>query len=206
MAESKVDWSELRGAMALFVVCLMVSAAMLSASYYFRQDMTLEYERNHKRFRNASQQYLAVDEEERIIERFYPEFVRLYRAGLLGQERRLNWLETLKNAGEGVDIPELGYEIESRRVMESKYGLALGRYDLYVSLMNLNLGLLHEGDLFKLLGALDRDARGQYSVNSCEFRLRSSELQLDSMQPNIQAECQLGWLTVDLSGDEGLEL
>ena len=92
MASNRADWSMLRGTLIVFVLVVLLSAALVSASFYFRQNMEREYQRNHARFRLASQQYLAVDDEERIIQNFYPDFVRLHRAGLLGQERRLSWL------------------------------------------------------------------------------------------------------------------
>ena len=99
MAARRADFSVLRGTLVGFVVCVLAAAGMLTASSYFKQRMAREYQLNHNRFLSASRQYLAVDEEERIIEEFYPEFVRLYHGGLLGQERRLSWLETLREAG-----------------------------------------------------------------------------------------------------------
>ncbi len=206
MADNKPDWSILRGSLILFVICLVASAAMLAGSFEFRQRMEREYDGNHSRFRNASQQYLSVDEEERIIDEFYPEFVRLYRAGLLGGERRLSWLETLREAGDAIKIPELTYKIESQRLSEPDFEVRLGSYGIYVSPMNLSIGLLHEGDLFQLLNALDRDARGQYSVRSCEFKMVEGEINLDPNVSNIKADCLLDWLTVDLSGEERLTL
>ena len=206
MADNKADWSILRGSLILFAVCVVVSATLLVGSNYFRQNMEREYEGNHARFRNASQQYLAVDEEERIIAHFYPEFVRLFRSGLLGPERRLSWLETLREAGDAIKIPELSYKIESERQTDPDFSMQLGGYDLYVSAMNLNLGLLHEGDLFQLLNVLDRDALGQYSVKSCKFKLSEGEITLDPVKVNIKANCVLDWMTVDLSGEEELTL
>jgi hypothetical protein len=206
MAESKADWSVLRGPFTVFAVCLIASAAMIAASLHFRQSMEREYQQNHARFRTASQQYLAVDEEERMIEDFYPEFVRLYRDGLLGKERRLSWLESLRHAGEAIKIPELSYKLEAQREIAPEFPLTLGTYSLFVSPMNLTLGLLHEGDLLQLLQALDREALGEYSVKSCNLKRRSIELNLNAVEPNISAECQLDWWTVDLAGERELEL
>ena len=206
MAASRADWSVLRGTIAVFAVCLVASAAMVSGSHRFRQTMEREYQDNHARFRNASQQYLAVDEEERMIEDFYPEFVRLYRGGMLGKERRLSWLESLRQAGDTIKIPELAYKLEAQREMPPEFELPLGGYSLFVSPMNLSLGLLHEGDLLQLLQALDRDALGQYSVKSCSIKRSTPDLNLDMIEANITAECQLDWWTVDLAGEQELKL
>lgn len=200
------DWSILRGTVIGFVVCVLAAAGMLTASHYFKKNMQRQYQASHAIFLNASQQYLAVDEEERIIEQFYPEFVRLFRAGLLGQERRLSWLETLRAAGEAIKIPELTYKLDAQREMQPDYYMSLGSYGVYVSAMNLSLGLLHEGDLLRLLNSLERDALGQYSVRDCAFRASGGELVIETGKANIHADCTLEWLTVDLSGDRELSL
>ncbi len=206
MAGKKVDWSILSGTVIGFVMCVLVAAGMLAASYYFKQNMEQQYRASHGVFRSVSQQYLAVDEEERIIEEFYPEFVRLYRAGLLGAEQRLSWLETLRGAGQAIKIPELNYKLDAQREMQVDYTLSLGGYSLYVSAMTLSLGLLHEGDLLQLLNILDRDARGQYTIRDCNFRRAATEFELDPQRANVRADCTLEWLTLDLSGDQELAL
>lgn len=206
MASKTVDWSILRGTLIGFVVCVVLAAVMVSASYYFKQQMQAEYDHNHREFLHASQQYLAVDEEERIIDEYYPEFVRLYRAGLLGRERRLDWLETLRNAGSAIKIPELSYKIEAQKEIEPDYPLQRGGYGIFASPMNLNAGLLHEGDLLQLLQSLERDALGQFTVRKCDMRMATQQLTLEPGITNIRADCTIDWLTVDLAGDEELVL
>lgn len=205
MAARKVDWSILRGTVIGFALCVVISAAMVAASLWFKDRMGREYQTHHSQFRAASQQYLAVDEEERIIEEFYPEFVRLYRGGLLGRERRLSWLETLRSAGDAIRVPELSYKLEAQRDAEVAPTLPLGGYGIFASSMNLSLGLLHEGDLLQLLNALDREAQGQYTVRECVLS-SAGEPTLDAGQANVRAECALDWLTIDLDAEQGLVL
>ncbi|MGE0485212.1 MAG: hypothetical protein AB7Q81_13810 [Gammaproteobacteria bacterium] len=206
MATRKVDWSILRGTIIGFVICVLASAGMLAASFYFRDGMQREYQVNHRRFRDASQQYLAVDEEERIIDEFYPQFVRLYRGGLLGRERRLSWLETLREAGAALRVPELNYKLNAQQAWQPDFDIALGAYTVHASTLDLNLGLLHEGDLVRLLGILDEHAQGQYTVRQCALRSDGRTLDLDPSAINVRSECKLEWLTLDLGGEQELEL
>ena len=196
----------MRGTVIGFAVCVIASAAMLAASFWFKQRMDREYRANHNAFRAASQQYLAVDEEERIIEQFYPDFVRLYRAGLLGGEQRLSWLEALRTAGDAIKLPQLDFKLEAQREWSPDFDLPLGAYAVRASAMDLSLGLLHEGDILELFSMLDDRAHGQYSVRSCDFSAAGEPVALDPTLANIRAECKLDWLTVDLSGEQGLEL
>jgi hypothetical protein len=206
MASNRVDWSILRSTLVVFVVALAVASGMVSASFYFRQNMEREYQANHAEFREASLKYLAVDDEERIIAQFLPEFQRLYDHGLLGRERRLSWLETLRRAGDANGLPQLVYKLDAQRIATPDFGITLGDYQLYASAMTLNLGLLHEGDLLQLLQTLDREALGQYSVKSCWLKRTSEKIDTASYAANLSADCTLDWWTINLGGERGLKL
>jgi hypothetical protein len=206
MAQSKVEWTVLRGAIGVFSICLLIGGMLLGASYHFREEMEAEYRSHHARFRDVSRKYLAVDDEERIIEHHYPVFVQLYESGILGREHRLSWLETLRSAGDQAQLPELSYRINSQSVYEPDFPVVLGAFELYVSEMDLTMGLLHEGDLLALLEALNRNAEGLYSVSRCEAHRVNEDAGFDLRRPTIAAVCRLSWFTIDLKGERKLSL
>jgi hypothetical protein len=206
MAETKVDWEVLRGALGLFAICFLIGAVVLGASYYFREEMAAEFNTEQARFRDVSRKYLAVDDEERIIAESYPKFVQLYKAGILGQEHRLSWLEALRRGGEQINLPEISYRIKSQDVYVPKFKTKLGAYNIYVSEMQLTLGLLHEGDLMGIFDVLNRDAEGLYSVSKCDAIRTSGQLSFDVNRPTITADCRLNWYTIDLKGERKLQL
>ena len=197
MANSRLDWAVLRGAIGVFSISLLIAGIFLSASYYFREEMETEYLSHHARFRDVSRKYLAIDEEERIIEQHYPAFVQLYESGILGQEHRLNWLESLRRAGDGIQLPQISYQINSQSIYEAEFPVRLGAFDIYVSEMDLTIGLLHEGDLMGLLDALNRDAEGLYSVSHCEAKRVNEGSEFDHTRPTIMAACRLNWFTIE---------
>lgn len=206
MAQKKLDVSVLRGALGVFIICLTIAGVMLSASFYFREQMSSEYLSNQTRFRDISRKYLSVDEEESIIGEYLPEFRALYDAGILGREQRLSWLETLKAAGEQIKPPKLAYEIRAQSVYAPDYVLNTGGFDINVTDMDLSLGLLHEGDLFEILDILDKRAAGLFSVSSCELSRSARVSREDALPENIDANCQLKWFTIDLKGERELTL
>lgn len=206
MAASKADFAILRGALGVFAMCLLVGGVLVGASYYFREEMATEYRNHHLRFRDVSRKYLAVDDEERIIENAYPEFVRLYEHGILGRELRLSWIEALRRADAAIGLPALDYRISAQKLYEPSFPVNSGAFDIRVSEMNLSLGLLHEGDLITVLNALDTTADGLYSVSRCEA-IRVNEFETpDRRRPGIKADCVLQWYTVDLKGERELSL
>jgi len=206
MARASSDLRLLRGAFGVLGIALLLSAAMLAASYWFVDAMRSEYQRHHNRFLQVSRKYLAVDEEERMVRNNYPRFVQLYNRGIIGRENRLDWLETLRGAGERIRIPQLRYSIDSREPFEADFRIDTGAYQVYASGMELDLLLLHEGDFIALTDILEREARGLYRIASCTFERITEQIERDPERPNLRAGCELEWLTVNLPGGEEIEL
>ncbi len=206
MANNRVEWTILRGTLVVFVLSLIAAAAMISASHYFRQKMEREYQANHAEFREASRKYLAVDDEERIINDYLPRFRELYESGRIGHERRLSWLETLRRTGEALQLPQAGWKLDAQKPAQPDFVIALDGYRLGVSSMTLTPALHHEGELLRVFQALDRDALGQYSVRRCGLKRSGDTFDLSGRDANLAAECVLEWWTIDLASGKEISL
>lgn len=199
MKAEKIDWPLLQGAIVAFVSGLVISGALIGGSWYYEDKMQVKYNKDKQLFQSVSSQYLQVDQEEGLINQYYPEFINLYNEGLLGQERRLNWIEVLRASSERIRLPALRYEIASQNQFTPDYPLNKGAFQIYNSTMKLNIDLLHEGDLPRLFEDLNAQAQGRYNVSKCSFR-RLGDLKLnDSAQGNISVECELQWFNIKKS-------
>ena len=67
--------------------------------------------------------------------------------------------------------------------------------------MRVQLGLLHEDDLFRFLDTLAQRALGKFSVERCTLRRAAPAVQTDPAKPNLEAECELLWLTIRQPGE-----
>ncbi len=207
MKPADIEWSILRGALIMLGVCLLMNIGLVQGSDYFKQTRQTQYNKNNSSFLGISRRYLAVDQEEQLINQYYSEFVQAGNNGLIGEEHRLNWIETLRRSDEKIKFPSLGYEILSRQEFIPEFQVDSGPYRFYFSEMNLKAGLLHEGDLLELLDYLDKHAEGAYSVSECQFRRLEQEInESASDKPNISLECVLKWITLDLADGGKLEL
>lgn len=196
MKPEKFDRAVLQGPIIVFVVSLLVSGSIIGATWYFNDKMQLKHNADKQQSQAISNQYLSVDQEELLVRQYYPQFIELYNNGIIGQERRLNWIETLRAAGESIKLPGLRYKIESQRQYTPGYPLDTGSFQVFASPMKLDLDLLHEGDLLKLLNALDRQAEGTYNLSSCKLQ-RAAYINLaDTGKGNITAECELMWFNI----------
>jgi hypothetical protein len=199
-----IDWSILVGALVTLGVCLVVGGLIIGGSFYFEKKMEMEFNANNALFQDISRRYLSVDEEEKLIKKFYPRFVELYEAGVIGREQRLNWLEVLRAAGERKRLPGLNYEIKSQNVYAPQFPAMLGRYQLYSSDMSLSMQLLHEVDLLDVLDFMDKNAQGLYSVSECRFSRAGQDITMAAHASNVTTRCDLNWFTIKLA--DGTEI
>lgn len=206
MKREDLDWPVLTGALVTLLVSVVVSGALIGGGFYFQKQMLLDFTRNNAQFQAISQRYLAVDEEEKLIRKFYPRFLELYNNGVIGKEQRLNWLEVLRESGDKVRLPGLSYEIKSQELYVPQFSANLGRYQLFNSRMSLSMQLLHEGDLVSVLETLDSRAAGTYSVSECRFSKASTVIDMNPRKGNIMTKCDLNWFTIKLADGKEIKV
>ncbi len=204
--KTKIDWTILKKSLILFCLCLAISSSLIGVSYYFNINLNKEYNNNKIAFQSISRRYLDVDQEEQLLRDYYPQFVKLYMQGIIGREKRLNWVEALRQASEKIRLPSLNYSINSQEEHIPEYNINYSGYTLYRSSMELNLGLLHEGDLFKLIDYMNRAADGTYTISECSFGMSGREIQYEKNAANITVQCLLNWITIDLPGGQEIKI
>ena len=206
MKRDDLDWSVIKVSTVTFIIVLLVSLGMVIGSWSFNEDMLSEYKRNKIRFTSVSQKYLAVDEDEQIIRKYYPDFIDLYKKGVVGREHRLNWIETLRESSERIKLPGLRYAISPQEKYSPGFNVNLGKFLLYSSTMNLNINMLHEGDLSRLIKDMNEHAEGMFTITECRF-IRLSKTLIESRgATNIRADCELQWLNIRMSDGTEIKL
>jgi hypothetical protein len=202
MKAADIEWSMIRGAFIALAIALVVSIGMLSASYQFWESTDKSLKGVERQLRTAREKFRTIDEEEAMIATYYPQFQELERQGIIGPERRLDWIENLSQADENLKLPKLAYSIDTQEPFTAEFPLAGGAYELYASKMDLQLGLLHGQDLFNLLSWLDDDAQGLYSVAACNL-VRRRDDPGSPKQAHLTSNCELRWYTIKKPGDVG---
>ncbi len=196
MARAEFDWSALRGAALLLAGVCVVSGGLLWGSRHFATQMKHEYQRHHQDFLAVSKKYIAVGDEEQIIRTYLPQYDELTRHGVVGPEKRLDWMEALRAASEALKLPSVRYDIHPQEPYPDGLPAASGRFRVYASRMTLTLGLLHEADLLRLLHELRSKATGLFTVEECLLRRVADGVAPDPGRANVNAECSLAWTTI----------
>ncbi len=206
MTRDELDWSVIKFSTITFIAILLVSLGLITGSWIFKEKMFSKYNINKLKFLSISQKYLAVDEDEKIIKQYYPEFVELYKKGLVGREHRLNWIETLQASSERVKLPGLTYDISPQERYLPIFDVNLGKFSLFSSAMNLSIDMLHEGDLSRFINDMNKHVEGMFTIKECSFAWASETLIINHDATNIRAECELQWLNIRMADGSEIKL
>lgn len=189
------EFSLLRNAVLVFLATLAVSlAAVFASSWHLRQARLEEaaalLERDGARTRLAH-----AESEKEEIRLYQPQFVELLRRGLVGPERRLDWVEAIRQIQEQRRLLPLTYEIEVQQPYRLETALPTGDYTLLGSRMALHMDLLHELDLLNFLA--DLRLAGTFAVQDCVIRRSAGAAPVaGAPAPTLNADCTLNWLTL----------
>ena len=133
-------------------------------------------------------------DERDIIVLYLDRYRQLERAGFVGEEQRINWLDGLRLANQQADLFGVDYQIGTQKAYPFAAEFNPGQIELNQSLMQLRFRLLHEGDLLRFFDALARQNAGIFTVDQCLLR-RIDTRGVIRYQPNVNAECELSWIT-----------
>lgn len=143
-----------------------------------------EFDRKLKQVRN----------EENEIKQKSSLFSNLQARGVIGEEQRLDWVELLKDIRDKRRLLDLQYEISPQRPLDTLAGNGL---TFYASAMKLQLKLLHEEDLIRLLDDLRSQAKALIQVKNCNVsRLPRGSDNHNNGLAQLQADCLIDWVTL----------
>ncbi|MCG2576596.1 hypothetical protein LZ012_06250 [Dechloromonas sp. XY25] len=130
--------------------------------------------------------------EERDLQERSQLLQRLQDSGVLGEERRLDWMEQLRNTQRDLGIPGMKYEFSAQVPLNKNTPAG---YAWFNSPLRLQLRLLHEGDLLNTLGRIQQDAKALVIVRSCKLLPLPASTERREMTARLSADCELDWLT-----------
>ena len=192
------DVKRLRGPLALAVVLTAIGIAALVTSQSSLDDARKTRDASRASRVGAQERVLRVSEEEREIRENLIDFERMREHGMIGEQNRFEWIESIARIKNNRKLFEIKYKIEPQRQLDYAGVVATGGADLVVSRMKLDMLLLHEDDLLNFLADLQAAKKAYVSVRQCAVtRLeREAPTTATALQPRLLAECQLDLVSV----------
>ena len=189
---ARLQYSVLAALLMVIIGAGAVYFALNASSAAARQLLSAQTERD-----DADRKLRRARLEEDDIRDKSLTFNQLKARGIIGDERRLEWVELVRAIRQKRQLLELQYEIAPQRPLDALPGAG---YAFFASAMKLQLKLLHEEDLTRLLADLREQASALVRVRSCDVsRLPvglSEPTSASGVQAKLQADCLLDWITL----------
>ena len=184
----KLQWSILAIVLMMAVGAALIFFAFSATEVAKRDRAIAQAERNE--FDGKLKQ---VRNEEDEIKQKSAVFKALQTRGMIGEEQRLEWVELIKDIRDTRRLIDLQYEIAPQRRLDAD---AAKGFAFYSSTMRLQLKLLHEEDLTRLIDDLRERARALIQVKSCAVSRLSQGAGDGSPIAQLQADCGIDWITL----------
>lgn len=140
--------------------------------------------------------YQRSDDERATILRYLPEYRQLVQEGFIGAERRIAWIEALRDADASSGLYGIEYQIDAQTAYSRALQAGTISRRLRQSTMRLNFGVTHEGDLLRFLRAMENRRAGIFAVDSCGLQPIVGVESPAPRRANLTARCEIRWMTV----------
>jgi hypothetical protein len=187
------------------LVILLLVVAVAGAGIAYTRSMILGAERQYRaqenQLRDARTKVQRSGQEKEMIIRYLPVYEQWKERGIIGPERRIDWLDSLRNTNQRTRMFGADYQIGVQQAYPYAAELNPGRLAVTQSLMKVGLRLVHEGDLMRFLDTLAAAQVGAFAINQCVLT-RSETLfagGAPAVRPvaNLRADCELAWITIN---------
>lgn len=196
---SKIDWRYLQQPLILCVFSLLIATSLGVIGLQFEAAQKKKYETAVETLRTTHKLYTNIVNDIDLLEQYRNLYSGYKSSGLIGEERRLSWIESLESTNEVLKLPMLTYNL----LPQEKFvrpGLKINSGILVNSSpMQLNMGMLHEEDLLAVLEGLRLSIKSLFTVDSCLLNRSGSVTgTLNTKGINLTSKCTIRWVTIDV--------
>jgi len=178
----------------MLALSIAAGAAIIVASKWYAEAEKRQSADSGRRLQEARTRVEASRRERDNLVQSAEVFRTLVERGLLQGERRLDLVELVNSLRARHQLAALDYEIAPQRPLQLAGGRGFGSMDVLASRVKLRARALHEGDLLGFIEDLTQTPHGFYPVDRCT--IRRIDAPADSIQPRIESECTLEWITL----------
>ncbi len=198
MKPTRMDWQYLRKDTFVPGLSLAVTTILFITSLWYHGVQIDLYEGHTTHHQAMSQDYDALVYRRRLLDRYHRRYQALRELGFVAQESRLDWIETVRSIARELDLPNLTYSLEPQLEVVRPVQPASSdtEIQIYLSRLDLELELVHEGDLLRFFDRLQGEAPGLMKVDQCDLERQFDIGQSLKAETNIAVDCSLDIFTV----------
>lgn len=185
------DFSLLRGALLFLIAAIIFSVAGWVGSWQYRKMTDGEKDAAERSLGAARAQLANARAQRQYFAEYQSTYAELTAKGLFGDEKRLDWIETIHRLRDRHGIFNIEYELSAQKPMATP----AGNVAAFASKVDLSFGLLHEQDLLDFFADFKKEVPGIFVLDSCALRREGLAAGI-VLEPNLSANCTLQWITV----------
>jgi len=138
----------------------------------------------------------SATEEEREIKANLQQYQALAARGIIGEEKRLDWVDTITAIKNERRLFNIGYSIEPQRELDYPGFGAGGGVNFVASRVKMEIQLLHEEDLLNFIDDLNKRGKSYLSARSCVVQRADRGSGGTTLAPRLQADCVFDLITI----------
>lgn len=190
------DLKRLRLPMAACVALALAGVACyLAADDYLQETKKLGAATSAQRA-EVQTRLASANEEEREIKANLQQYQALAARGIVGEEKRLDWIDAITAIKNERRLFNIGYSIEPQNELDYPGFAPGGGVKFVVSRVKIEIQLLHEEDLLNFIDDLARRGRSYLSVRSCDIQRAERGSGGATLAPRLQATCAFDLITI----------
>lgn len=152
-------------------------------------------ERLHAERRVLDARLAATDRDLAELAARAERYRRLDARGLLGAERRLDWIDLITAVRVARQLFDVDYDFAAQRPLEATPSPSVAAV---ASTMKLRMPLLHEGDLIAILEDLAERAPALLQIRECRLERVAAEPHDTGPAARLAASCRIDWITLQV--------
>jgi hypothetical protein len=190
------DWSKLRLPLLGLGGAFVIVGLLVSVADQYRTTNEEAFQAQQNLLNLARHKLQSSGLEKETIIQYLPIYNELITKGFVGEERRIEWIETLRQIHVNNKLFNIDYSIGLQENYKPSFIPSMGPFILHRSTMKLELDMLHEVDLLSLLEGLHEQST-PFIVRECEIkRPIGAVVNTRNLTSNLKAVCEIDWLTL----------
>ena len=198
MTINREDIKKLRLPITLCLLMIGAGAASLFVAERAKDRANKDKDTVHRAKLAAQERVAKATEEEREIRENLTQFERLVSWGIVGEEKRLDWVESIARIRERRKLFKINYDIEAQKTLDYPGVMPAAGLEFMSSRLKVDMPLLHDDDLLHFFEDLQAAGKAYVSIRRCVLERTEREAPPGGrgMAPRLKSECQMDMITI----------
>lgn len=189
-----IDWGYMRKFILIFTVSLVVSVITAVFNHVIYKNHINTHQGVENQIQQLNEKLAHINLDNNIITSNIENFKQLLHKGIIENEHRLKWVNTFRTQTRLLNIQVAKYQILPQNELKVA-ALTNNHVQIFVSKMKIDVHVLHEFDLVRLIQSL-KTSSGYFHLNRCQINRSGEKITFKRSAVNFIAECEIDWFTL----------